>query len=153
MAENLYCKILDEETGLVQVGAGCPDEYYIEIGMEKRNVEISEKDNNWYLEEKCPHYTPEEIEERERIRIGNLKATKRIFMFGLQQFGVTYSQLKELIATNEQAQMEWDLCMELERKNPLLDIMAAQFGITHEMLDYIFRKANGEDVPIPEMEQ
>lgn len=55
-----YCFITDEETGLVQLGVGCPDEYYIEIGMKQREVEQSEKDFEWYLTEKCPHYTPEE---------------------------------------------------------------------------------------------
>lgn len=55
-----YCKILDNETGLVQLGAGCSDEYYQEIGMEQRDVEQSEKDYQWYLKEKCPHYTEEE---------------------------------------------------------------------------------------------
>ena len=55
-----YCFIKDEETGLVQLGAGCPDSYYIEIGMEERDVEQSEIDFNWYLAEKCPHYTEEE---------------------------------------------------------------------------------------------
>ena len=49
-----YCKILNEETGLVQIGVGCPDSYYIEIGMEKRNVKQSDLDGEWYLEEKCP---------------------------------------------------------------------------------------------------
>lgn len=55
-----YCFIKDEETGLVQIGVGCPDEYYIEIGMKQRDVEQSEKDFQWYLAEKCPHYTEEE---------------------------------------------------------------------------------------------
>lgn len=49
-----YCKIINEKTGLVQIGVGCPDEYYIEIGMEKRNVKQSDLDGEWYLEEKCP---------------------------------------------------------------------------------------------------
>ena len=26
-----YCKIINEETGLVQIGVGCSYEYYIEI--------------------------------------------------------------------------------------------------------------------------
>ena len=78
--------------------------------------------------------------------------TKRVFAIALQQLGITYSQIKELVATNEQAQMEWDLCVELERKNPLLDIMAAQLGVSSETLDYIFRKANGE-IPDPEIEE
>lgn len=55
-----YCLILNKETGLVEVGVGCTDEYYIEIGMKERDVDRSEKDGNWYLKEKCPHYTPEE---------------------------------------------------------------------------------------------
>lgn len=97
-------------------------------------------------------YTKEEEAELERERIGSLTVTKRVFAIALQQLGITYSQIKELVATNEQAQMEWDLCVELERKNPLLDIMAAQLGVSSEMLDYIFRKANGE-IPDPEIEE
>ena len=92
-----------------------------------------------------PDYEEKQAQ-KERERIGELQITKRVFMLGLQQLGITYTQLKTLLATNEQAQMEWDLCVELQRKNPLLDVMASQFGVTSEMLDYIFRKANGEDV-------
>ena len=99
-----------------------------------------------------PDYEQEQAE-KERERIGELQITKRVFALGLQQMGITYSQLKTLIATNEQAQMEWDLCVELQRKNPLLDIMAAQLGVSSEMLDYIFRKANGEDVDLPTSEE
>lgn len=82
--------------------------------------------------------------QREKERIGNLTCTKRVFALMLQELGILYSQLKELIATNEQAQLEWDLCVELERKNPLLDIMAMQLGITSEQLDGLFMYANGE---------
>lgn len=55
-----YCKILDDKTGLVQLGAGCSDEYYKSIGMKQRNVEQSEIDELWYLSAKCPHYTDAE---------------------------------------------------------------------------------------------
>ena len=89
-------------------------------------------------------YTDAELEQQQAERIGNLKCTKRVFALMLQELGITYSQLKELIATSEQAQLEWDLCVELERKNPLLDIMAAQLGITPEQLDGLFKYANGE---------
>lgn len=85
----------------------------------------------------------EELAELERQRINKLTCTKRVFALMLQELGVTYSQLKELIATNEQAQLEWDLCVELERENPLLDIMASQLGITSEQLDVLFKHANG----------
>lgn len=78
----------------------------------------------------------------ERQRINNLTLTRRVFALALQQVGVSYTQLKELIATNEQAQLEWELCSVLQRSNPLLDIMAAKIGITAEELDNIFITCN-----------
>jgi hypothetical protein len=89
-------------------------------------------------------YTQEEIEQQEKERIGKLTCTKRVFALMLQEMGITYAQLKELIATNTQAQLEWELCIELERKNPLLDVMAMQLGITSQKLDALFKYANGE---------
>lgn len=90
------------------------------------------------------YLTKDEIAIKEHERIGNLTCTKRVFALMLQELGITYSQLKTLIASNEQAELEWDLCVELERKNPLLDIMASQMGITSEQLDKLFQYANGE---------
>jgi hypothetical protein len=89
--------------------------------------------------------TPEYIakkEQEEQERIGDLTLTKRVFALALQNFGITYTQLKALIATSDQAQMEWDLCERLERKNPLLDAMVGGLGITPEQLDQIFIQAN-----------
>jgi hypothetical protein len=83
-------------------------------------------------------------EEEEKERISHLKCTKRVLALMLQQMGISYTQLKNLIATNEQAQLEWELCVELERSNPLLDIMGQQLGITPEQLDIMFKYANGE---------
>jgi hypothetical protein len=82
--------------------------------------------------------------QKERERIAKLTCTKRVFALMLQELRITYTMLKELISTNEQAQLEWDLCVELERQNPLLDVMALQLGITSEQLDGLFRYANGE---------
>ena len=90
-----------------------------------------------------PNYAEEQAQ-KEAERIAKLTCTKRVFALMLQELGISYTMLKELIATNEQAQLEWDLCVELERKNPLLDVMAAQLGITAEQLDGLFRYANGE---------
>lgn len=83
-------------------------------------------------------------EAKEAERVAKLTCTKRVFALMLQEMGITYAQLKALIATNEQAQLEWDLCVELERKNPLLDIMASQLNVTSEHLDLIFKFANKE---------
>lgn len=80
----------------------------------------------------------------EAERVSHLKCTKRVLALMLQQLGISYNQLKQLIATNEQAQLEWDLCVELERCNPLLDIMGAQLGLSPEQIDIMFKYANGE---------
>lgn len=90
-----------------------------------------------------PNFEDEEAQ-KEAERIGKLTCTKRVFALMLQELGITYTQLKTLIASNEQAELEWDLCVELERKNPLLDIMAGTLGITPIQLDGLFMYANGE---------
>lgn len=139
-----YAKVINQETGLCEVGLGSNIDFYLSIGMSRLDVQQSDIDNNWYLAEKCPMKTDEqkELEEKERIR--NLTCTKRVFALMLQELGITYTMLTQLISTNEQAQLEWDLCVELERNNPLLDVMALQLGITSEQLDGLFRYANGE---------
>lgn len=89
-------------------------------------------------------YTKEEEEQQEKEHIKHLTCTKRVLALMLQQLGISYNQLKELIATNEQAQLEWDLCVELERCNPLLDVFGEQLGISPEQIDQMFKYANGE---------
>lgn len=87
----------------------------------------------------------EKQQQKEKERIKMLSCTKRDFALMLQEYGVNYSQLKALIASSEQAQLEWDLCERLYRFNPLLDVMASQLGITSEQLDTIFKKVNDEN--------
>lgn len=55
-----YAKIINEETGLCEVGIGTDYNFYESIGMIKLDVEQSEIDNFWYLAEKCPHKSEEE---------------------------------------------------------------------------------------------
>ena len=95
-------------------------------------------------------YTEEEKAEKERERISHLRCTKRVLALILQELGIPYSQLKSLIDSNPQAQLEWDLCVELERSNPLLDLVGAELGLSSADIDNIFRYANGE---IPTIER
>ena len=82
--------------------------------------------------------------QRELDRVSNLHCTKRVLALILKELGVSYANLQTIIATNEDAQLEWDLCVELERSNPLLDILGAQLGISSTTIDKIFKYANGE---------
>ena len=90
-----------------------------------------------------PDYTNILIQ-REIDRVANLRCTKRVLALVLKELGVSYANLQALIATNEDAQLEWDLCVELERSNPLLDVLGAQLGISSTTIDKIFKYANGE---------
>lgn len=90
-----------------------------------------------------PDYTNILIQ-REIDKVANLRCTKRVLALILKELGVSYANLQALIATNEDAQLEWDLCVELERSNPLLDILGAKLGLTPTTIDKIFKYANGE---------
>lgn len=91
-----------------------------------------------------PNYE-EEQKQKEAERVGNLECTKRVFILMLEELGISYfDTIKPLIASNQQAQLEWELCVQLQRKNPLLDVVGGQLGVTPEQLDNLFKFANGE---------
>lgn len=62
-----YAKIINEITKEVQIGVGCPDEYYVEIGMTLMDVEQA-YNSNWYVEGYAPKYEPTEDELKQRVR-------------------------------------------------------------------------------------
>jgi len=84
--------------------------------------------------------TEQELKEKERI--AKLNMTKLDFVNSLEEYGITYSRIKELLANNENAQKQWDLCERVYRFNPLLDELGATLGITPEQLDAIFINVN-----------
>lgn len=93
---------------------------------------------------KNPDYD-EQKAAREAERVANLQCTKRVFVLMLEQLGLDYfEQIKPAINANRDAELQWELCVQLERKNPLLDQLAAGFGITSKQLDDLFKYANGE---------
>lgn len=96
--------------------------------------------------------TPAYVEKKRReeeIRISKLKCTKRVFVLMLEKMGLDYfEQIEPLINNNRQAKLEWELCVELERSNNLLDILAKELGVTSKQLDLLFQYANGEDVKL-----
>ena len=68
MSETRYAKIINEETKEVQVGFGCPNEYYIEIGMTEMEVEQA-YNSLWYVAGYAPVLPEPTVEEKnEQIR-------------------------------------------------------------------------------------
>lgn len=90
------------------------------------------------------YLTEEEIQVKEHEHIQGLTCTKRVFALMLQELGITYGQLKTLIASNEQAELEWETASTLLRSNPLLDIFGEKLGISSKQIDILFQVANGE---------
>ena len=86
-----YAKITDEQTGLCEVGIGTNAEFYQSIGMTEQDVCQSSVDGNWYLSEKCPQKTYEQLllEEKNKKYEENQKAldkarTSHVFTVTLQ---------------------------------------------------------------------
>jgi Fe-S cluster biosynthesis and repair protein YggX len=88
----------------------------------------------------------EEQELKEKERVARLNMTKLDFVTYIDEYGVTYEQIKQLLASNENAQKQWELCERVYRFNPLLDSLASALNITPAQLDTMFKKANGEVV-------
>lgn len=119
------------------------------LDLKLYNLDKIEEANDKYILDNDEYVLDDDIykekqKEKEKERINSLTMTKRVLALQLQELGIPYAKLKELIASNEQAQLEWDLCERLERNNPLLDLMGAQLNITSEQIDNMFRVANGE---------
>lgn len=64
--------------------------------------------------------------------------TPREFVLGMLSRGVTREQIEGLIAENQQVWAELNYATYIERKNPLLDQLCSQFGLTPEDVDGIF---------------
>jgi len=144
----------DSETGLLGKAYSedmqVPDPYII-LTTEELNTIAQATDkvafviNNELVMKDREEYEREEAARKEAERIKNLQCTKRVFVLMLQELGINYYEhIVPLLESNTQAKLEWELCVELLRKNPLLDTMAAQFGITSTQLDNLFKYANGE---------
>ena len=133
-----YAKITDDEKGLCEVGVGTNEEFYKSIGMTELDVEQSEVDSQWYISEKCPRFTEDDLARNEQERIAMLKMTPRDFLLAITSMGVEWVQIKALMAENPQVEIELNYCQYVYRGNPLLDSLCENFGITSEQLDKLF---------------
>lgn len=67
-----YAKLKNDQTKEVQIGVGCSDEYYREIGMELMDVEQA-YDGLWYIKGFAPIKPEPTEEEIKQARILELK--------------------------------------------------------------------------------
>ena len=62
-----YAQLINEKTGLCNIGTGTNIDFYKSIGMTELDVQQSDVDYNWYLVDKCPmkDNKQKELEEKE----------------------------------------------------------------------------------------
>lgn len=140
-----YGKIINEETGLVEVGLGTNSEFYISIGMEQMDVQQSDIDNNWYLLEKCPMKTNEQKEEERQQRIAMLSLTGADVERGIYKAkGMDFDDIVALVTQLQPEGLDIKaLKIELKanyfyRGNPYVDAVGSLLGFTKEQLDEFF---------------
>ena len=99
------------------------------------------KDNNFYktvdLKDGETAADYEEVAEKVMKKYF-AQMTPREFVLGMLSRGVTREQIEELIANNQQVWAELNYATYIERKNPLLEQLCGQFGLTPEDVDGIF---------------
>ncbi len=72
MTEFRYAKVINEDTKQVQVGVGCSDDFYEEIGMSTMEVERG-YDGLWYVAGYAPVQPEPTADEIKQTRIAELK--------------------------------------------------------------------------------
>ena len=76
-----YAKVINEQTGLCEIGTGTNSSFYQSIGMVELDVQQSDIDNAWYLTEKCPMKTDEEkLNEAKTDKYNEINNGARIYL-------------------------------------------------------------------------
>ena len=146
-----YAKIINQETGLCEVGLGTNAGFYQSIGMTQLDVAQSDIDGNWYLTEFCPMKTDEQKEQEEKERVAKLYLTGADVERGIYQ--AKGMDFEDIIALVTQLQPEGldikALKIELKannfyRGNPYVSAIGALLGFTEEQLNLFFEDGNYE---------
>ena len=91
---------------------------------------------------KNPNYEKEQ-EQKEKERISTLSMTKYdFFKHVCKPYGVSYSELLQIVNSNQDIKAAWELCARVYRGDELLCANASKFipGITESILDEIFKR-------------
>lgn len=138
-----YARIINEQTGLVDVGVGTSTEFYKSIGMVELDVKQSDIDGAWYLTEKCPMKTNEQKAKEEQERIAMLNMTgadveRAIYKVKGIDFDDILAMVKNNPAIDEKALKIEFKANNFFRGNPYITQVGLLLGFTEGMLDKFF---------------
>ena len=139
-----YVNVINNETGLCNVGIGTNIEFYKSIGMQQLDVQQSDIDNKWYLTEKCPMKTEEEKQKEEQERIAKLTMTPLDFINFLVQSGLTLEQINSYLESNLSVKMQLTYCSDVYCgvACSLMPVTIGDITITQEMVIEAFKVKN-----------
>lgn len=148
---NKYAKVINNETGLVEVGMGTNIEFYKSIGMTQLDIQQSDIDDYWYLADKCPMKTEEEKIQEETKRIAMLNLTAADVERAIYKAkGLDFDDILTLIEAqplNENGEAILDIkALKIELKannfyrgNPYINQVGTLLGLTSQQLDEFFK--------------
>ena len=153
-----YAKVIDNNSGLCEVGLGTNGQFYKSIGMIKLDVQQSDIDGAWYLAEKCPMKTDEQKELEEKERIAKLYLTGADVERGIYQAkGMDFDDILAYVTQLQPEGLDIKaLKIELKannfyRGNPYVSAIGALLGFTDEQLNKFF-ETNDYTVLLPKEE-
>ena len=145
-----FAKIINNETGRVEVGIGTNTNFYKSIGMTQLDIQQSDIDNCWYLADKCPMKTEEEKIQEETKRIAMLNLTAADVERAIYKAkGLDFDDILTLIEAqplNENGEAILDIkALKIELKannfyrgNPYINQVGTLLGLTSQQLDEFF---------------
>lgn len=122
------------------------DNFQVEVTEELYNAFNADPDRYIWDGSKVvenPNY--EEIKrQKEQARIMEMRMTPLDFLKAIEQYGITYDMVKQFMEENPLVERELRFCQFVYRKHPMLNSLEP-YGITSEILNHIFKVANGEE--------
>ena len=100
-----YAKVINEQTGLCEVGIGTNTTFYKSIGMKEQDVSQSDIDGKWYLSDKCPMKSDEDkLAEAKQAKLN--EATDKAYSFENKDALITVSATNMMSRSSETYHIE-----------------------------------------------
>lgn len=100
-----YAKVINEQTGLCEVGIGTNSKFYKSIGMKEQDVSQSDIDGKWYLSDKCPMKSDEDkLAEAKQAKLN--EATDKAYSFENKDALITVSATNMMTRSSETYHIE-----------------------------------------------
>lgn len=100
-----YAKVINEQTGLCEVGIGTNSKFYKSIGMKEQDVSQSDIDGKWYLSDKCPMKSDEDkLAEAKQAKLN--EASNKAYSFENKDALITVSATNMMSRSSETYHIE-----------------------------------------------